>query len=356
VNQSNHLSQSFKENAMHSLQFGYCVPIFANPGGQLFRTPNYHQLDVATTMRLALLADTLGYHALWVADHLMLGKENAIMEGWTTLAALAGSTQRARLGMIHQGHFFRHPALVAKMVATLDQISGGRFIYFVDAGYGRQEHLAYGLPYPETIEERVAQVVDGLQVTLQLWQADQPVSYVGEHFQIQQATCTPLPLQKPHPPVWFGEAHPALLQACARYGQGWNSVPAGLEELSRRLTALAAACAEQGRSIDELEKSLEIQILIAPDRATLRQQLQAMIALSPPAQLNVELQAFLQGSSEALPKAMADTWLIGTPDEVAERLQLYVGLGITHFLLWFVDVPSEEGMRLFAEQVMPRFG
>jgi alkanesulfonate monooxygenase SsuD/methylene tetrahydromethanopterin reductase-like flavin-dependent oxidoreductase (luciferase family) len=340
---------------MYSLQFGYCVPIFARPGEQLFRTPNYSQLNVAVTMQLARLADALGYHALWVADHLMLGKENAIMEGWTTLAALAGSTQQARLGMIHQGHFFRHPALVAKMVATLDQISEGRFIYFVDAGYGRQEHLAYGLPYPDSMEERIAQVVAGLEVTLQLWQADHPVSYSGPHFQLKDATCTPLPIQKPHPPIWFGEAHPALLQACARYGQGWNSVPVGLEEMRRRLAALAAACATVGRSVDELERSLEIQILIAPDRATLRQQLQAMIDLAPPAQLDAELQAFLQGSTDALPKAMADTWLIGTPDEVTERLWLYAALGITHFLLWFVDAPSEAGMRLFAEQVMPQF-
>ena len=341
---------------MYPLQFGYCVPIFARPGGQLFRTPNYSQLNVAVTMKLARLADALGYHALWVADHLMLGKENAIMEGWTTLAALAGSTQQARLGMIHQGHFFRHPALVAKMVATLDQISAGRFIYFVDAGYGRQEHLAYGLPYPDRLEERIAQVVAGLEVTLQLWQADQPVNYAGPHFQLKDATCTPLPVQKPHPPVWFGEAHPAILQACARYGQGWNSVPVGLEELGSRLAALAAACAAIGRSVDELERSLEIQILVAPDRAALRQQLQDMIDLAPPAQPDAELQAFLQGSTDVLPKTMADTWLIGTPDEVTERLRLYADLGITHFLLWFVDAPSEAGMRLFAEQVMPRFG
>ncbi|MCB0089969.1 MAG: LLM class flavin-dependent oxidoreductase, partial [Caldilineaceae bacterium] len=106
---------------MHPIQFGFCVPIFASPGGRLFRTANYAALDASVTMRMAQEADALGYDALWVADHLMLGQDNAILEGWTTLAALAGATRRARLGLIHQAHFFRQPALTAKMAATLDQ-------------------------------------------------------------------------------------------------------------------------------------------------------------------------------------------------------------------------------------------
>jgi alkanesulfonate monooxygenase SsuD/methylene tetrahydromethanopterin reductase-like flavin-dependent oxidoreductase (luciferase family) len=340
---------------MSTIQFGFCVPIFAYPGGRLFRTPNYAKLDVSQTMNLARLADVLGYDSLWVADHLMLGHENAIMEGWTTLAALAGSTQRARLGMIHQGHFFRHPAIAAKMTATLDQISGGRFIYFIDGGYGRQEHLAYGLPYPETMEERVAEVVAGLEVTLALWQADKPVTLDHGRYQLHEATCTPRPLQQPHPPVWFGEAHPALLAACARYGQGWNTVPVALPELERRMAALDAACRAEGRTAAALEKSLEIQILVAPDRAALRHQLQAMIDLAPLPEPASALQDFLSGKTDDLPTTLTDTQIIGTPDEVTQRIRAYVDLGISHFLFWFMDAPSDTGLRLFAEQVAPRF-
>jgi alkanesulfonate monooxygenase SsuD/methylene tetrahydromethanopterin reductase-like flavin-dependent oxidoreductase (luciferase family) len=341
---------------MHSIQFGYCLPIFAHPGGRFFRTPNYAQLDTATTMRLGRLADSLGYDSLWVADHLMLGKENAILEGWTTLAALAGSTQRARLGMIHQGHFFRHPALHAKMTATLDQIAGGRFIYFIDGGYGRAEHLAYGLPYPDTLEERVREVVDGLEITLALWQADQPVTLARGRYRLTGATCTPLPVQKPHPPVWFGEAHPLLLEATARYGQGWNTVPVGVAEVQRRLAALQMACEQIGRDHTAIEKSLEIQILVTPDRAALRRCLQEMVALDPaPAADNAELQAYLSGTTDQLPAAMTENWLIGTPQEVTQQVQTYLDLGISHFLLWFMDAPNEAGLRLFADEVMPRF-
>lgn len=339
---------------MPAIQFGFSVPIFAYPGGRFFRTPNYAKLDVSRTMQIARLADSLGYDSLWVADHLMLGHENAIMEGWTTLAALAGATQHAKLGMIHQGHFFRHPALAAKMTATLDQITGGRFIYFIDGGYGRQEHLAYGLPYPDSMEERVAEVVAGLEVTLALWQADKPVTFDNGRYQLHEATCTPRPVQQPYPPIWFGEAHPALLAACARYGQGWNTVPVGMAELQRRLDALDAACRAEGRTAAELEKSLEIQILVAPDHASLRHQLQTMIALAP-TDIAPELQAFLNGSTDLLPAKFTESQIIGTPDEVTAQLQAYLDLGITHFLFWFMDAPDESALRLFAEAVAPRF-
>ncbi|MBX3012101.1 MAG: LLM class flavin-dependent oxidoreductase [Caldilineaceae bacterium] len=340
---------------MPAIQFGYSVPIFAYPGGRLFRTPNYAKLEVATTMYLAQLADRLGYDSLWVADHLMLGHENAIMEGWTTLAALAGSTSQAKLGMIHQGHFFRHPAIAAKMTATLDQISGGRFIYFIDGGYGRQEHYAYGLPYPATMEDRVAEVVAGLEVTLALWQADKPITFDNGRYQLHEATCTPRTVQQPHPPVWFGEAHPALLDACARYGQGWNTVPVARPELQQRLAALDAACRAVGRSANELEKSLEIQILVAPDHAALRRQFQAMIALVPGGDVNPDLQAFVNGTTDKLPANLTDTQLIGTPDEVTQQIAAYIELGITHFLFWFIDAPDTAALQLFAEQVAPRF-
>ena len=87
------------------IRCGFCVPIFAAPGQWGFRTPNYDALDVAETMAIAVEADALGYDSLWIADHLQLGQEQAIMEGWTTMAALAGMTERAKLGLIHGPKF-----------------------------------------------------------------------------------------------------------------------------------------------------------------------------------------------------------------------------------------------------------
>jgi len=343
---------------MHPIQFGYCVPNFAAPGGRLFRTPNLAALDVDAALHNARLADALGYDSIWVADHLMLGQNQAVLEGWTTLAAIGGATQHARLGIIHQAHFFRHPALAAKMIATLDQITGGRFIFFADTGTRAGEHHAYGLHYPDAMEDRMPEFLEGLELMQQLWQSGpaNPLTYDGQYYQLREAVCTPPPVTQPHPPIWFGEAHPLTLAACARLGQGWNSAPVGLAELERRLAALRAACQQAGRSMDELEISYETQILIAPSREAVRERLRDMLALTPAGTETIadpDFLAFVNGTSDTYPHALTDTGLVGTSAEIVSQLQAYLAAGVTHFMLWFIDAPQTQGMRLFMEQVAP---
>ncbi len=340
---------------MHPIRFGFCVPIFASPGGRLFRTANYPALDTATTMAIAQAADALGYDDLWVADHLMLGKENAILEGWTTLAALAGSTKHARLGLIHQAHFFHHPTMTAKMTATLDQISGGRFLFFTDPAYGKAEHLAYGLSFPSDIDEAVARTLEGAEIARLLWQATEPVSFQGQYYHFENATATPLPLQQPHPPIWFGRNHPAILEACARYGQGWNTTPATVEQVRNLLAELQAACDAAGRPIEEIERSLETQLLIAPDEATLRERLREIMAHLPNEPYPADVVAYCAEETDELPPSLAKHYIMGTTEQVQARLQEYVDAGITHFMLWFMDAPRRDGLQLFAEQVIPQW-
>ncbi|MBL8162585.1 MAG: LLM class flavin-dependent oxidoreductase [Anaerolineae bacterium] len=345
---------------MYPLQFGYCVPIFAWPGGGLFRTPNIPVLQPSVAIETARLADELGYDSIWVADHLMLGKDQAILEGWTTLAAIAGATMRAKLGIIHQAHFFRHPAVTTKMIATLDQLSGGRFIYFADTGTRAGEHHAYGLNYPADIDARMADFLEGLELTLALWQSspERPLTFGGEYYHVKDAICQPPPLQQPHPPIWFGEAHPLTFEAVARYGQGWNSVPVGLAQMEQRIAALRVACQQAGRAVDEIEISYETQILIAPDHEAVRDQLRAMLALTPPGETipsDADFTAFVRGESDSYPRYLTDAWLVGTPAEVIAQMQAYIKLGVCHFMLWFMDAPESAGMRLFMEQVAPAF-
>lgn len=337
---------------MKHISYGFCLPIFANPGAEMFRTPGFDHVDPQTTMRLGKLAEELGYDSLWVADHLMLGKDQAIMEGWTTLSALAGMTQRAQLGIIHYNNALRHPAFTAKMVATLDQISGGRMIHFVDYGNRPYEYLAYGLHVDNTREQRIAEMCEGIDLTLALWTSDAPVTYAGHFYQTHEAVCTPRPLQHPHPPIWIGEWHPDILAATAKYAQGWNTTPVTLTELAKRLAALKTACAQARRNFKEIELSLEMQVLIAPDHATLRQKLQSILKLAPDQdKIDPALQAYLAGATDILPAFMAETWIAGTPDLTRARVQAYVDMGISHFMLWFADAPDESGMRLFASEV-----
>jgi alkanesulfonate monooxygenase SsuD/methylene tetrahydromethanopterin reductase-like flavin-dependent oxidoreductase (luciferase family) len=286
----------------------------------------------------------------------MLGRDQAILEGWTTLSALAGATRRARLGIIHQANLFRPPALTAKMTATLDQLSDGRFIFFTDAGWARHEHVAYGLPWSDEVEDRLDRFEEGLNITLGLWKSREPFSYSGKHYTTQNALCAPAPAQKPHPPVWIGSTIGRMHDLCARYAQGWNTTPISIEGLRIRLGELEDACRRAGRAFDEIEKTLEIQILIAPDLDGLRRKILDMIGLDPELRpVDDALQAFLGGDTDEMPEEMRTTWLAGTPDQVAGRIDAYVREGVTHFMLWFIDAPSDEGLRLFADAVAPRY-
>jgi alkanesulfonate monooxygenase SsuD/methylene tetrahydromethanopterin reductase-like flavin-dependent oxidoreductase (luciferase family) len=338
-------------------RFGYCLPIFANPGNVHFRTPNYADLDTATTMNLGRFAEDLGYDSLWVADHLMLGKDEAILEGWTVLSALAGSTSKAMLGMIHQAHFFRHPALTAKMAATLDQISGGRLIHFYDVGQQKPEHHAYGIFTMDDDDERAASMIEGLELTIKLWNSREPVDFQGTYFHLDGAVCTPKPIQQPHPPIWLGETHPEILRAVARYAQGWNTMPLSVSEFRRRLDLVREACEQEGRSFEELEISLELQVIIEPDQESVRHRLRGMLELAPDGLDTAEpdLAAFAQGKASTIPESFRETTLIGTPTDIRRQLQEYIDAGADHVMLWFLDAPDTGGMQRFAREVLPHF-
>ncbi|NKB69540.1 MAG: LLM class flavin-dependent oxidoreductase [Candidatus Latescibacteria bacterium] len=322
---------------------------------RVLQKSSYKALNPPLTLELASRADALGYDSLWVADHLMLGQDEEILEGWTTLAALAGCTDRARLGLIHQANPMRHPAMAAKMAATLDQLSQGRLIHFFDCGNNGRELQAYGLPWSDQAEERIDRMREALELTLALWSAVQPLDFSGQYYQVSQALCRPGPLQQPHPPVWLGEVGPGIMDLCAARAQGWNSVPVPLDELDRRLALLKAACQQAARPYSELEKSYETQILIAADTDALRQQLAAIKTLDPKAAPDADIDAFIAGDTGSLPPRLTASFLIGTPDQIEAQLRTYIDRDISHFMLWFMDAPNEAGLELFAREVAPRF-
>ena len=334
-------------------RFGYCVPVFAAPGQLGLRTPNYARLDPVQTMAAARNADAFGFDSLWVADHLMLGEEDEIMEAWTTLSALAGGTEQARLGIIHHCNTMRHAAMTAKMTATLDHVSGGRLIHFLHPSARDVELSAYGLPL-QPQEDRVEQMIEALEIILTLWTSEDPVDYDGAYYRLRQARCRPAPVQNPHPPVWLGLTTEAGFAACAKYAQGWNAMPVPMTTLRQQLAALEAACSAASRPMSEIELSYETQILVASDRDGLRRQLREILAKSEE-QPGDDLRGFLDGSTDAIPTYVTDTFLVGTPEEVEAQIESYRNMGFSHFLLWFMDAPRPEGMEVFARGVMPRF-
>ena len=336
------------------MKFGFCVPVFANPGPAFFRTPAATMLDPRAAVDSAVEAERLGFDSVWVADHLMHGFDDAIMEGWTTLSVIAGRTSHIKLGTIHLAQPFRAPAIVAKMAGTLDALSGGRLIFFYDCGWQEAEVRAYGLDWPAE-EERIARMDEGLELIEALWTAQEPVDFRGRYFSTGAAVCRPGPVQRPRPPIWLGEARsPTWLDAIVRHADGWNSTPASPAHLRTKLDALGAACERAGKDIGRLELSLEIQVLIAPTEAEVRS-IARRIAALPASRRGVpraDVLSALQAGDDRPLSAVVDDWLVGTPEAITDQLRTYERLGITHVMLWFLDYPALDGMRLFSEHVL----
>lgn len=340
---------------MTGIRFGYCLPTFANPSPTLFRTPNMTRVDARKVLDLGIHAERLGFDSLWVADHLMLGDDETILEGWTMLSALAASTSNAQLGMIHQGHYVRSPGVAAKMGATLDQLSGGRFVLFYDPGHQEREHRAYRLPYPGSPDQRAAETIDGLRLILDLWRSGTPVTAAYGESSATAAVCSPGPVQQPHPPLWFGETHPLLLSACAAFGQGWNSTPCSVQEFRQRVGLLREACTEAGRDVEDLELCVELQVLCGPED-WVRSLLGAMLdKAADQAAVDPALRAFAAGSRSEPPAWLSATTLIGDADGITQSIQEYIEAGANHFLLWFLDAPGRTGMEYFAREIAARF-
>jgi alkanesulfonate monooxygenase SsuD/methylene tetrahydromethanopterin reductase-like flavin-dependent oxidoreductase (luciferase family) len=337
-------------------KFGFCVPLFANPGAAYFRTPALQQLDPNAAVAACVEAESLGFDSIWTADHLMLGSDDAILEGWTTLSVIAGRTSTIKLGTIHLAQPFRSPAIAAKMAATLDVLSGGRLILFYDCGWQEAEVRAYGLDWPEE-SERIERMEEGIELITALWQSDKPLEFRGRFYRTDGARCRPAPLQVPRPPIWLGEArHARWADAVARYADGWNSVPESPARLAEKLDVIRSACVRTGRDFGQLELSLEIQVLLARTEDEVKT-LARRIAELPPTGRGARRENIVDAlESEAPLHSIVDDWLVGTPEQVAHQVKYFQTLGIEHFMLWFLDFPSLGGLSLFAREVKPLLG
>lgn len=283
---------------------------------------------------VVLECERLGYHSVWLDDHLMYGNR-PILECWSTLTALSAVTTHIRLGTMVTCASFRNPALLAKIAATVDVISGGRLEFGIGAGVQEAEHRAYGFPFPAA-SARIERLREAVEIIKKLW-TEEKASYEGEHYSIKEAFCEPKPLQKPHPPITIGgSGEKSTLKVTAQHADryDWGYVPS-LELYRHKLEVLESHCNAVGRDFQEIEKSCWPggQVVIARNREELR----GKIVREKPK--TVALEDFEKTS------------LIGTPDECVKKLQPYIDLGVTHFMLFFGDLPNLNSLRLFTETV-----
>ncbi len=295
-------------------------------------------------VRLAVAAESAGFSALWLEDHFRPWAHNdrgSAFDGWVVLSALAGSTSRIRLGTLVSCVSYRHPALVAKMGATLDVVSGGRFILGMGAGWYAEEYAAYGFPFPSP-GERVERLRDAIRVIRAMWTEESP-SLRTRHYAIQDAPCNPRPLQRPSPPIWVGGGGPRILRVAARYADGWNFGAMMPEQFREKLGELRRYATEAGREPTAITPSLELFVFLGGTQAEARDRARVFEAARPPGNA-VRL---------LIRDAYFATRIEGTPEDVAGRLAAYAGAGVAHFTL-VLPGADVSAVRLFGREVITR--
>ncbi len=197
---------------------------------------------------------------LWIADHFFGGEgfpDRNCLEAWTLIAALARDTSRLRLGTMVTAQSYRNPALLAKTVASVDHISGGRIEFGVGAGWKENEYRAYGYDFPRA-GVRVDQLVETLEICRRMW-TEERATYRGRHYRVTDAVCAPKPAQQPHPPITIGGRQPRVMRAAARYADAFNLGHAGgtptPDEWREARRSLADACSAVGRDPSTLRLS-----------------------------------------------------------------------------------------------------
>ncbi len=313
---------------MNKLKFGVFLPFYA------FKTSTQPASLFSRLLDTVKECERLEYDSVWIDDHLMSGNL-PILECWTTLSALASATSRIRLGTMVTSNAFRNPGLLAKMGATLDVISNGRLELGLGAGIQREEHEAYGFPFPD-LKSRAERLGESIEIIKALW-TQTKATFSGKYVKVANASCEPKPIQKPHPPVTIGgcgENH--LLKITAKHADRFDfGYILTINEYKKKMQVLKTHCESIGRNCDEIEKSCwpAGQILLDQNAKAVEEQIQRF-----------------------KPKNMSVTeWkkftFTGTAEDFMSILQPYLTLRVTNFVLFFGDLPEIGSLRLFSDAI-----
>ena len=288
---------------------------------------------VKTLLDRAELAERLGYHSMWLVDHFWtLGLPDLdLLEAIPMMSAIAARTERLRVGTLVLCNSFRNPALLAKSLTTIDQISNGRLEIGLGSGWMEQEYRAYGYEFP-SIGTRLRQLDESLQILKAMF-TENRASFKGRYYTVADAPNNPKPVQKPHPPILIGGAgEKVMLRLVAKYADRWNC-PAGYRDFKKTLGVLHQHCHAIGRDPNEITVSEQVMVCIGENKAEVDQKWEMAKGRKP----------------------FSFTAIRGTPDEVVKQLRERVSWGITMFTMMFADLAPPQTVELFAREVMPAF-
>jgi alkanesulfonate monooxygenase SsuD/methylene tetrahydromethanopterin reductase-like flavin-dependent oxidoreductase (luciferase family) len=271
------------------------------------------------------------FDAVWVDDHLFpgfpgLSGDTPYLECLTTIASLAALHPTLRFGASVVCQSYRNPALLAKMTANLQLLTGGRFLFGLGAGWMEEEYRAYNFDFPEA-SRRIDQLEETIQIVRRMW-TEVAASFAGTYYRIDNAYCAPRP--NPIPPLLIGGGgERKTLRVVAQYADWWNLPGGTAANYAHKLAVLRQHCQAVGRNYEDIVKTWSAEAIAVAETEAEAQR----IAAASPYKQDV---------------------LIGTPAQVAEQLQAFVDLGVEYLIVRVVDFPATAGVDLFAREVLPR--
>jgi F420-dependent oxidoreductase-like protein len=286
-------------------------------------------------LAIARRAEAAGFETFYRSDHYTSfpgESDRPTTDAWAVLAGLARETSRIRLGALVSPVTFRAPGTLAKIVTTVDEMSGGRIDLGVGAGWNETEHRRHGLPFPP-IETRAEMLEETLEILRGLWREPDGWSFEGRHYSLQDARFRPRPLQQPAPPIIVGgEGSPRSMRMAARYADEFNLVGADPARAAERFARLREICRAAGREPATLRRSVMTGVLVGGDRAEVDARSSALLA------------GFgLAADGEAWLAERRPRWVAGTPDEARATVDRFEAAGaerlvLQDFLPWDLDM------------------
>jgi F420-dependent oxidoreductase-like protein len=281
----------------------------------------------------ARAAEAAGFDSAWLPDHVMWDGSTGraagtpILESHMVLAGLAAGTERVRLGVLVAGAPYRNPALLVKMITTLDVMSHGRAIFGIGAGWARFEFDAYGWPFPD-VPTRMRGLRDTVEIARAMW-ASSPASYQGRVYSIKNARNDPPAVQQPHPPILIGgSGERTTLRLAARYGDLCN-VSGDLDRVRHKYAVLEQHCRDVGRPYDEVTRTLFTWFMVGRTEAEVRAK-----------------ERYFDGDAPTF------AGLMGTPEQIVEQLRQYEAVGVQEVYVSMRDAFELEPIALFGETVI----
>ena len=290
------------------------------------------------TAAAAAAFEKAGYDSIWVNDHLYgpQSPQIPILEAWSLVSALAAITKRVEIGTLVTPAGMRNPAHLGKVIATVDNIAGGRVIAGLGAGWMAREFSDFGMEFRST-GGRLIQLRETIELLQRMW-TEPEVTFEGTFVNVHNLVCEPKPPR--HVPILVGGAgEKVTLKLAARYADIWNNLAAHHANLPRKIEVLRQHCADLGRDPSEITISQQCLVTIAPDEE----------ALGPMVQRAQQIFGGHMGDPTG-PLAIT-----GTPQRCREQIQKHIDLGCTMFVVEFFGRDTREPAKLFAETVMPHF-